>query len=176
MTPYSVSKLNKITEHLKAQVKILEDFGPIAAKRASSGSTELDGFGSGGGGVRGSEVSDPTCAAALGSPQRDEVGMLWASASLDLSVALSALSRATRAANRILDVGESKRGRESSVSACLVCLGPATPARRGMCDKDRKAWERAGCPEVTSYYDRDADGNKRVRLRWVGIDVRRIAS
>ena len=49
------------------------------------------------------------------------------------------------------------RGRQNTVPACIVCAGPAVPARRGMCGTDYQAWLRADRP--------DLEGFKRQRQR-----------
>lgn len=172
VTGWSVTKTDKILGRLALSLDLVQQTAPVAAKRANCASVEADGLRRGRDGVgRSTETPDPTAAAALSRGERDEVADLWRAACGELGAALTSLSLAGALLERIFEMGEARRGRENSVSYCLVCVGPAVPSRRGMCDACRKAHGRAGKPVLVHWRDQE----DRVRLRWDGIDPERVA-
>lgn len=50
-----------------------------------------------------------------------------------------------------IDPDQIDRSRRNQIPACIVCTGPAVPARRGMCDACRKAWERDGSTDLEGF-------------------------
>lgn len=50
-----------------------------------------------------------------------------------------------------IDPDKIDRTRRSTVPACIVCSGPAFPARRGMCDTDYRAWLRDDRPDLEGF-------------------------
>lgn len=130
----------------------------------------------------GAETSTSVETAALnqlehGNPEdphhTDTINALTALADLD-----DALRRLYRALDSIDHRRQAPSRHSNPGGECIVCgrwvEGTADdPIRRGMCDKDRKAWERAGRPELEWYVvDPDAPPDQRIeRARWVRDDA-----
>lgn len=121
---------------------------------------------SGGGPSSKGDHSDPTAATAITpDPLALEHQAFVAELQAFQRAAMALLSGIER--RRPLTEAEVERGRISTDPGCVACGGPAPVGHRraGQCDACRKAWERAGRPDLTTFRrmrQREADDAARV--------------